>query len=433
MYDQTWSTIQGLGLTLALSVLVLVAPSHAQDDEPSLKRLEERVKQLEERVKTDDESPYDPYVSEFGGRIMADFTVNTDQSRSLRNNLGVAEDGFEFRRLRLYAEGPIGEVIEYKIQLDFAGNAVSVKDAYVGVSDLPYLPDFKVGHLKEPFSLDELTSSKYITFMSRSALSDGFTAEYNPGIFISEHWADDRINLSAALTQANVNGLETPRADGNQNLTARLTSPVVYRSDRNLVHLGAAYSIQQPTADGDSYVRDLEPEVHKGDPEFLEAEVGNVENWDQYGLEFATVQGPVSVQAEWAQHSLNRSSGTEPDLDSYYAFVSYFLTGEHRPYDRGAGDFGRVEPNQPFVGAGKVGGGPGAWEIAARYSSTDYSEASGVTARAANLATEMDVITLGLNWYPHAHAKWMLNYVDAEQDALNGDAQWLATRFQVDF
>jgi len=45
----------------------------------------------------------------------------------------------------------------------------------------------------------------------------------------------------------------------------------------------------------------------------------------------------------------------------------------------------------------------------------------------------MDVLTLGTNWYPSAHSKLMLNYVDATQDDANVDGQWVTTRFQVDF
>ncbi len=428
-----------VGLAILLSVLLTTVGSYAQDR--SLEELDERVKELEERVR-DDESPWDSYVSEFGGRLMADFTFNTGQSDALRSGLGQAEDGFEFRRLRLYTEGPIGEAIDYKLQLDFAGTlgggAVDLKDAYVSVEDLGVLPDLKIGHFKEPFSLNELTSSKYITFMARSALSDGFTPEFNPGIQTAFHAPKAHFTVGVFNQQDG----QSPATDGSYNVSGRLTSPVHYANDgRSLIHLGLAGRLSADQSG--RFERDLEPEVHKGDPEYLEVSFPS-QNHTAVGLEAAAVIGPFSLQSEWAQQSVSTPSGSvDPDLSSYYAFASFLLTGEHRPYDREDGDFGRIKPNAPFTGAGQSDNGPGAWEVAARWSNTDFTEARPVNTAAATpsagsatpseMASEMDILTLGLNWYPHAHAKWMLNYVDAEQQALGGDAQWVTSRFQVDF
>lgn len=424
--------------------------------------LEERVERLEQQMQ-DDDLPGDAYVSEFGGRIMADWTFNVDGSSNLYGNSGAgatdadnglgsdAEDGFEFRRLRLYAEGAVARDIDYKVQLDFAGTLgggqVDLKDAYISLDKTLIGIPLKIGHFKEPFSLNELTSSKYITFMSRSALSDGFTPEYNPGVQTDVHFADNRVNFTVGAFTPD--DQQQPATGGSYNLTGRLTSPVLYQNGGDqLVHLGAAYSLR---GEGDqAYTSDLEPEVHKGDPEFLEVDIQNVTNSTATGLEFASVFGPLSAQAEWAQNSIERQSGRSIDLTSQYAFVSYILTGEKRPYDPAAGDFGRID-----VASSTDDGGMGAWEIAARYSSTDYTDAQGITASgsgspvenrdinqdgtagnqadADDLAGEMSNITLGLNWYPTSHSRWMLNYVDAEQETLNGDAQWVTTRFQVDF
>ncbi len=415
-------------LAMFLSLLLVAVPSHAQEE--SDETLEERIRRIEQQVEGD-ESPWDPYVSEFGGRLMADWTFNADQSPELENGLGQAEDGFEFRRLRLYAEGPIGEVISYKVQFDFAGtlddDPVDLKDAYITVADLGILPDLTIGHFKEPFSLNELTSSKYITFMSRSALSDGFTPEYNPGVKFSQHTSLANFTLGLFNQQDG----QSPSTDGSYNVTGRVTSPLHYSRDgRSVIHLGLAG--RRASDQSGFFDVDLEPEVHKGDPEYLEVDIPS-ENHTALGLELATVLDSLSFQAEWAQQSISTPDGVDPDLTSYYAFVSYLITGEHRPYDPKAGDFGRVKPQAPFMGVSHQNHGTGAWEVAARFSHTDFTEAKPVTTDDSMLASRMDVLTLGLNWYPHSHAKWMLNYVDASQDDYDGDAQWVTTRFQVDF
>ncbi|MFB6344288.1 MAG: OprO/OprP family phosphate-selective porin [bacterium] len=392
--------------------------------------LDERVKRLEKKMQ-DDDLASDPYVSEFGGRIMADWSFNTSQSDNYVSQLGdEAEDGFEFRRLRLYTEGGVAKDIEYKLQLDFAdelaGNEVDIKDAYISVDKgLVGIP-LKIGHFKEPFSLNELTSSKYITFMSRSMLSDGFTPEYNPGIQTAYHTPDNKFNLTLGMFNPQ-SGLQQPATSGSWNLSGRITSPIVYsNSGKNLVHLGLGFS--QRSEQSGTYSSDLEPEVHKGDPEYLDITVPSVTSSTVFGLEAATVQGPLSIQAEYAQNDLSRSAGKEPTLSSQYLMASYLLTGEHRPYDKADGDFGRIDVNNSVNN-----GGSGAWELAARWSSTDYSDAQGPTTGDVDLASKANVITLGTNWYPTGHSKWMVNYVTANQDAKDVDAQWLTTRFQVDF
>lgn len=113
----------------------------------------------------------------------------------------------------------------------------------------------------------------------------------------------------------------------------------------------------------------------------------------------------------------------------YYAYASYFLTGETRPF-RG-GNFDRV---RPFKELGKDG--LGAFELAVRYDHLDL-ENTPVLARAGNDANSF---TLGLNWYFNPFAKLMFNWVRFSGDntpldpigtETEGDA--FATRLHLDF
>jgi phosphate-selective porin OprO/OprP len=173
----------------ALLATALPTMTYAQD-------LEDRVEALEQRLKND-QLPADPYISEFGGRLMADWTFNVNSSDNFTSQLGAQpEDGFEFRRARLYVEGAVARNIDYKLQLDFSGPSTSFNDAYIHVHDLGVLPSLKIGQFKEPFSLEELTSSKYITLMSRSMLTDAFSQSYTPGIQTDFHTTDKMLNFT---------------------------------------------------------------------------------------------------------------------------------------------------------------------------------------------------------------------------------------------
>lgn len=433
--------LTGCGLLVATSALA-VATVQAQDGS-----MEERLSRVEKMLEDaeGDDLPWDKYISDFGGRIQFDETLNLDADEALEQVIGGGdlEDGAEFRRLRLFVEGPITSWLDYKLQLDFAGG-VELQDVYLTIHNLGALPEIKIGNIKEPISIDELTSSKYITFMSRSMLSDFFSPGYNTGIQLSKHFADDLVNVWVGVFNSDFDEGDAESLTGTAgqyNYTARITSPVVYLDEgRTLVHIGGSYH-RRADEDGNTLSFGLEPEVHKTD-DFVGGTINGVENANVFNGELAAVFGPVHFQGEYALMQVNRDGGDDPDLDSFYVQTGFFLTGEHRPYDKGDGTFGRVRPLRPFKG---LGTGPGAWEIAARYSHLDMTEAGeleaggfmvsddfadGATAEQAT--AEVDVITVGLNWYPVSHARWMLNYIYTDQDEL-GDAQYIATRFQVDF
>ena len=56
---------------------------------------------------------------------------------------------------------------------------------------------------------------------------------------------------------------------------------------------------------------------------------------------------------------------------------SYFLTGEHMPWNRKTGCLGRIKPFENFWVVDRCDGcrdwGMGAWQVAARYSYADFT------------------------------------------------------------
>jgi phosphate-selective porin OprO/OprP len=124
-----------------------------------------------------------------------------------------------------------------------------------------------------------------------------------------------------------------------------------------------------------------------------------------------------------------------PDLDFHggYAYVSYFLTGEHRPYIKDQGIHGRVIPFENFFRVrscdGPIVTGKGAWEIAARVSYIDLTDENIVGGVEKNG-------TLGLNWYlnPYTRVKW--EYIVAHLDRPPGGdsiTHIAGMRFDIDF
>jgi phosphate-selective porin OprO/OprP len=350
-----------------------------------------------------------------GGRLQTDWLFSSEDN-AIKSDIGEQEDGVEIRRARIYFSGLIYENVEYKLQLDFEGGDADFKDAHLGLTDFP-LGTLRMGHFKEPFSLDELTSSKYITFLER-ALPNVFAPGRNTGFMLHKTCPDERMTTAIGVFR-DTDDYGEDVDDGGYNITGRVTAlPVYENKGAQLLHLGAAFSCRNPD---DSIWYRQRPEAHLTD-RFVDTGSFACDQVDLVGLEAALVDGPYSLQGEYMMAEADRlGGGPDVEFDGYYVQASYFLTGEHRSYKTSEGAFSRVKPKKNYSAAG----GPGAWEVKARYSGLDLSDKD-IT------GGELDNISAGLNWYLNPNTKIMWDYVHADKDNI-GEADMLMMRLQFDF
>ncbi len=372
-----------------------------------------------------------------GGRIHNDWYW-FDQDSSLQRMVDL-EDGTEFRRGRVYISGTLYENIKFKFQYDFADGDVDFKDVYMEIAKLPGIGNLRIGHFKEPFSLEELTSSNDATFMER-ALPNIFAPSRNTGIMAHNAFLGEKKHerMTAALgIFRTTDDYGNDADDGGYSVTARVTGLPWYEEDgRKLVHLGAAYTHRNP--DGDVRLRQR-PESH-GAARFVDTGAVDTDAIDSFVLEGALVLGAFSLQGEYFFNDFDTEFLGDHDFDGYYVQASYFLTGEHRPYKNADAKFDRVVPNNNFKVHGEERGW-GAWEVALRYSHIDLDD--GYTSfwdRAFGYndqirGGEEDNITIGLNWHLNPNTRIMWNYIHADLDSnvYDGDLNIFQTRFQVAF
>jgi len=122
---------------------------------------------------------------------------------------------------------------------------------------------------------------------------------------------------------------------------------------------------------------------------------------DRAGLEGLWIAGPWSLQGEAIREDVSRT-GTNPDFSAsgFYAFGSWVITGESRPYSNG--NVGNIKPAGVW----------GAWELLLRYSEIDLNDGP------VQGGKEHDW-TLGANWYLTEHFKFQANYIKAYSDKGN--------------
>ncbi|NOR86393.1 MAG: porin, partial [Bacteroidales bacterium] len=84
-------------------------------------------------------------------------------------------NGVNIRRARLAVKARVWKNWAGEIDVDFAGAVMEMKDMYIqyyfmnGSQDWGYV---KAGHFKEGFSMETTTTSRYITFIERSLMSE---------------------------------------------------------------------------------------------------------------------------------------------------------------------------------------------------------------------------------------------------------------------
>jgi phosphate-selective porin OprO/OprP len=329
------------------------------------------------------------------GRLLVDGGALGDDDDVYKDDNAV-----ELRSARLGIEGDFYQGWNYKLEADFADSTVEVQDAYIEYSGEFVEPGYvRVGQYKTPDSLEFLTSRRFITFMERAAIIDAFELERQIGLgggVGGENWGVD-----AGLFGQNASDVQDNEgyAIAGRGHYAFLYGP---EDSGNAVHLGA--SARYRNFDNDTFDSEVQ---YRQRPFFhftgtRSVDTGTVEDAEGdvwVGPEFAWVNGPFSLQSEFANTFLQRKHGEDDanNLWGGYLGASYFLTGEHRSYDPERGVFDRVEVERSLQD-----GGPGAWELAAR---ADYINLNNEGVKGG----EQISYIAGVNWYVNNYIRFMLD------------------------
>lgn len=324
------------------------------------------------------------FKAKIGGRVQADAAWYDEDETAMG-------DGTEIRRARLYIQGKMFHDWGFKLQYDFTGTGKSgIKDAFLSYNGFEHV-ELKAGNFKDPFMLQEQTSSKYVTFTER-ALPDAFSSGRYIGVMAStkhQYWT-----AAVGFFGDSVSTV-TKGKDGGWSASGRFTYAPINEKIR-VIHLGFA-SDYRSTGEAGSIRFKQQPETHISGVSIVDTgTITNVNNSLKFGFEFAAIEGPFSFQSEYIHTIINRN-GSDLNFDGWYAETAYFLTGESRNYKKGK--FGGISPNS-VVGKG----GFGAWQFAARYSMINLTDAE-------INGGEAQSFTLGMNWFPTSTLRFSLNYV----------------------
>ena len=346
-----------------------------------------------------------------GGKFMADAgKIEADGTlEKAFSGIENEKEGLVFRTLAPYVLGTMWDRLDFKFEMDFA-NIREIKEIWVDFRKIPYLGLLKAGHFGQPMSLEDQNSSRDTTFMEKALPVLAFPPGNDIGIMAINTALGERMTWAFGVFR--VVGSFTSVGEGRNRLSEQLGSSLAGRltylpwydqEGRYLLHLGLSYNRQFIDVErADSQVRfSARPETFLTDRRAADTGVFFAEGVEIFNPELAWVAGPLSFQSEYFRTFIHSSETGDPVFWGWYVQGSYFLTGEHRPYDRLNGVFDRVRPKNNF----DPGNGHwGAWEMGVRYSVLDLND------RGIHGGEGRD-LTAGLNWYLYPTMRVMANYV----------------------
>ena len=349
-------------------------------------------------------------TAELSGRIHWDFARFDNDNRGEPNR-----NDTEFRRIWLDVSGKFYG-FGYKIEGDFAGlqdepgnKGIEAKDIYI-TRAFGNAGTLSVGQFKQYFSLDDRTGSNYGQFLERSDAATTLAPLYRKAV----SWQAAHQDYTWAASVYSLESIDVSSTKG-QAIGGRATWAPNAR-DGDVLHLGLSLAHEHydhPGTDGaDALSIRPRPDGHLSDnsriilARFADGRDTNVDKW---ALEYAQVRGPLSWQGEYIGGIFD-DGAQRATVQSAYGFLSWFVTGESRAYERKTGRFGRVKALNHDAGA---------FELALRYDRMwgHQHRIGGADLIDASTASW----TLGANWYLKPNLRLMLDLVDSRnRDYLAG-------------
>lgn len=327
------------------------------------------------------------------GRLMVDAGVVDAPDAISDAGLGFAN---EIRRARIGVAGNLPGDFAYKIEVDFADGEVELTDALLAYETGD--ATFTIGQHNNFQGLEELTSSRFLSFMERAAFTDAFGFERRVGL--SGQYEAGNLLLQAGVFTANVDDL-TSDENNSWGLDGRAVFAPKFGDTR--LHFGGSVHYRELNDANDSVRYRQRPHLHITDTRFINTGAIAAESETGYGLEAAAISGPFHFASEAFWQQVEQPGLADPTFFGGYVEAGLFLTpGDTRGYK--GFKFDRVKPANPL---GE--GGIGALQFNVRYDYLDLVDA-GIVGGTQN------AYAASLIWTPTAYTRFMLDYSHVRYD-----------------
>ncbi|MGB0906972.1 MAG: OprO/OprP family phosphate-selective porin [Maricaulaceae bacterium] len=321
------------------------------------------------------------------GRVMIDYAA-------VNANSGAKWDATELRRARLGVSGQYGSNVKYKVEFNTnSSEDINVEDAWVQFKPGAGKWKIKAGQFKTPNSLDEQTSSRFISTHERASFTDAFGFDRRVGVAAST--GGDNYSFTAGIFTTNLTNIDD---EEGMAIAARATYTPI-NTKETVVHLGASVRYRDQKNDGNIRYRQR-PVSHIPGRIISTGSFADKDTF--YGVEAAAIMGKFWAAGEYGQTNANNASGgTDGDFSGFYAEAGAFFGGRKT--------YKGHKFNRPKIDNPVTNGGYGALSLVARYDALDL-EGNAVN------GGKLDSVVIGADWWPTKNTRLGVNYFNSDAD-----------------
>jgi phosphate-selective porin OprO/OprP len=316
------------------------------------------------------------------GRMHLDYRQNSlDLYNTIDNDRDTASaaDAWSLRRARLGVKGTFAKDFKYEIVGNLPGTA-TIDVGFVDYAKFPAM-QLRMGKFKQPFNLEEQTSSNNIDFMERSYVNQIAPAKKIGAMIYGEPVK----GFTYAASTYSMNDTELDQTGDKANFAGRTTLNAAELSGNKdaIMHVGLAgfaneYNVQPTTSSGTiETTKSAQTRANvlafrtpgQGLNSIFRAQIGGLGAGDiqqsaisnqtaqvksnAVGLEGAFALKNFKLQGEFARSNFKGSyNGAQESIDldakMYYGEVMWFATGEKYSDAYKAGAFGSIKPINNF-------------------------------------------------------------------------------------
>ena len=334
----------------------------------------------------------------FDSRIQVDGAIYNENKNEMSN-------GIILRRATFALKAVLWRDWQAEFDMDFAEDTdtdpqTDWRDMWIQYTAPKLDLSLRVGNFKEPFGMERLNSSRLLTFLERSAVSNAIPLGRRIGVS-ARYWTDFGQVTAAVMGHELGTRVDKGQQDEGYSTNLRVSVAPINNFGNNF-HVGLAGSYKIPDVTSELRLNTIEisarTETYVFNPKFLHTgDISDVNYYTRYGAELMYINGPFYFQSEFMGTSIYRwYANPTVNLQGGYVLAAWMLTGETRYYYVDEGEVGPIE---------KPINSWGALEVAARYSITNLND----------MDTDIhggqsNQLMLGLNYYPNSNIKLQINY-----------------------
>lgn len=372
------------------------------------------------------------FTLNFGVAMFLDHNIINQDEKSV-TQVGEVGDATEFRAQRLIFSGNLlffKNPWRYMISANYNGMDAPQGSKAFSIIDLNLEIPFgtkggwlTIGKQKEGVGHEYVAPGSQLTYTERGSGVPAFVKQRNFGIRYSNNLLKKRMTFTLGVFNNWIEkGNENSFSDNGMQVTSRVTYLPKYISDREFIHSGIGWRYSK--APGGKLSYKAKPEANTA-PSFISTGSFDADASNILMLESIAVKGPFSFVGEYMQAFVKSDALRRKSFQYWQAGGSWFITGENRNYNKQTGNLGKLIPKKNF--RFKKGGGPGAFEIGARYTYSDFSDGTIEGGRFGRF-------TGAFSWFPNAHFRFEIDYGNGrlKKNGITGKTDFWQFRMQFE-